>query len=70
MQPNEDASKNTQLGTERIRNKSQDPRIYHCNYNFYLPCGIAKDGALAEHGERLVKRLVTEEENKVKYGLE
>jgi hypothetical protein len=35
-----------------------------------LPCGIAKDGALAEHGERLVKRLVTEEENKVKYGLE
>lgn len=70
MEPNENPWKNEQLGTERIRNKSEDPRIYHCDYNFYLPYGIARGGAFTEYGEQLMKRLVSQEENKVKYGLE
>lgn len=70
MQPNEDALKNAQLGTERIKNESRNPKIYHCNYNFYLTHGIAKDGALTKYGEQLVKSLITQEENKVKYGSE
>ncbi len=70
MEPNENPWKNEQLGTERIRNKSENPRIYHCDYNFYLPYGIARGGAFTEYGEQLMKRLVSQEENKVKYGLE
>jgi FkbM family methyltransferase len=70
MESNEDPWKNEQLGTERIRNSIQDPRIYHCDYNFYLPYGIARGGAFTEYGEQLIKRLMAQEENKVKYGLE
>ena len=70
MEPNEDPWKNEQLGTERIRNKSQDTRIYHCDYNFYLPYGIARGGAFTEYGEQLMKRLVAQEENKIRYDLQ
>ena len=70
MEPNEDPWENERLGTERIRNKSQDTRIYHCDYNFYLPYGIARGGALTEYGEQLMKRLVAQEENKIRYDLQ
>lgn len=70
MKEGEDPWKNEQLGTERIRNQNQDPRIYHCDYDFYLPYGIARGGEFTEYGHQLIKRLIAKEENKIKYGLE
>lgn len=69
MEPNEDRWKNEELTSERIRNNNKDARIYHCDYGFYLPHSIARNGEMTGYGDQLMKQLTAQEENKVKYNL-
>jgi hypothetical protein len=69
MIPDEDPWRNELDGTERIRNKHQDPEIYHHNMGWYHQLGIQAGGKFTAFGEELNRQLTATEESRVKLDL-
>lgn len=67
MIPNETPWKNEIDGTLRIRNKYEEPKIYHFDMGWYYPIGIQEGGKFLPFGNELNNQLIANEINKLIY---
>lgn len=67
MAPDESPWKNETDATFRIRDKYDEPKIYHLDIGWYYPIGIQQGGKFLPFGDELNNQLAANEINKIIY---